>query len=144
MVKKNIIINYKMYNSRVGAEDVYDPSTMVGGKKTRAKKQGGALMNDIGNLAVPFAILLAKQGLEHMNKKKSTTPKTTTASKKTKSASAATPASKSRRKTVVGGGSCGSQCAASAPPTGGSKSIKDVQERFKKIANEIDSFLRKN
>ena len=57
-----------MYNSRVGDESIYDPSTMVGGKKTRvrssAKQQGGALMNDIGNLAVPFAILLAKPQIQ--------------------------------------------------------------------------------
>ena len=130
-----------MYNSRVGDESIYDPSTMVGGKKTRvrssAKQQGGALMNDIGNLAVPFAILLAKQGLEHMNKKSAA--KTADTKAKTTSASKTTAAS-SRRKAAVGG-SCGSQC---ATKSGGSSSIKDVQERFKKIANEIDSFLRKN
>ena len=133
-----------MYNSRVGDESIYDPSTMVGGKKTRvrssAKQQGGALMNDIGNLAVPFAILLAKQGLEHMNKKSAaktadTKAKTTSASK-----TAAAKTAASRRKAAAGG-SCGSQC---ATKSGGSSSIKDVQERFKKIANEIDSFLRKN
>ena len=134
-----------MYNSRVGDESIYDPSTMVGGKKTRvrssAKQQGGALMNDIGNLAVPFAILLAKQGLEHMNKKSAaktadTKARTASASKTT----AAKTAAASRRKAAAGG-SCGSQC---ATKSGGSSSIKDVQERFKKIANEIDSFLRKN
>lgn len=32
-------------------------------KPKTPKKQGGALVNDVKNLAVPFAILLAKEGL---------------------------------------------------------------------------------
>lgn len=89
-------------------------------KSSRSKK-GGALIDDVKNLAVPFAILLAKQGLQTMFDKKKT-PQTAQLSAKV----ASQPTS-SRRRTTAVGGSCGSACAAAAsarPVVGGSKSKK--------------------
>ena len=143
-----------MSNSRVAAEqttqeNTYDPISLSGGKG-RKKAQGGALMNDISNLAVPFAILLAKQGLQHMYKKDKLEEGKTAKSKSAKSAKEAKSAksakeTKSRRKSsvrAVSGGSCGSQCASSQQSGGNPKSIKEVQNRFKKISEDIDQFLR--
>ena len=90
--------------------------------KKSPKKKGGALMDDVKNLAVPFAILLAKQGLQTMFDKK--------ASKVEKKADSAELSVSARRKTAAGG-SCGTQCAAAAQSlTGG-----DVQNANAKNAN---------
>jgi hypothetical protein len=79
--------------------------------KKSPKKKGGALMDDVKNLAVPFAILLAKQGLQTMFDKK--------ASKVEKKADSAELSVSARRKTAAGG-SCGTQCAVAAQSmTGG-------------------------
>lgn len=116
-------------------------SSAKSSKSTKSKKQGGALVDDIKNLAVPFAILLAKQGLSTMFEKKSssTATKKPAASKKATPA-AAKPASASRRKTATGGSACTSGCGM----TGGSqKAKKAVQAQFDSIAKEIESFLHK-
>lgn len=73
-------------------------------KKGPSKKKGGALMDDVKNLAVPFAILLAKEGLSKMFSKKPAT-----AAAKPKSRSTIKVSGPARRRTVTGG-SCGSQC----------------------------------
>lgn len=96
-------------------ESEYLPPSMTGGKRRVAKKKpltkkdsikskpvkkgkkGGSLMDDVKNLAVPFAILLAKQGLTQMFAKKG--------KKSSSDIKASVPA---RRRTV--GGSCGAQC----------------------------------
>jgi hypothetical protein len=80
------------------------------GKKPAAKKttkKGGALMDDVKNLAVPFAILLAKQGLQSMFDKK----KAKKGGEVELSASSASKVSSQRRRSTIAGGSCGSQCA---------------------------------
>lgn len=113
------------------------------------KKKGGALAEDLQNLAVPFAILLAKEGLENMFKEKKTKAK--------KAAPSAAP--KKRRGSIAGGGntdvidvvntggSCGSSCAlgdiATSKKKGGSKKSQDVKEQFNTIAREIQRFLDK-
>lgn len=74
------------------------------GKKT---KKGGALMDDVKNLAVPFAILLAKQGLQSMFDKK----KAKKGGEVELSASSASKVASQRRRSTIAGGSCGSQCA---------------------------------
>lgn len=128
-----------------------------------AKKQGGALMDDVKNLAVPFAILLAKQGLQSMFD-------SSKASKSVGASARATPASgksveleasSSRRRAAAVGGSCGSACAQAAMPAltqsagkkksqkprkGGaeeSASAATVKTRFEKLSKEIDEFLAK-
>lgn len=107
-------------------------------KSSKSKKQGGALVDDIKNLAVPFAILLAKQGLSTMFEKKSSTDKTKKPA--AKKATAEKPSSTSRRKSVTGGGACTSGCGM----TGGSqKSKKNIQYQFNNIAQEIENFLQK-
>jgi hypothetical protein len=117
------------------------------GKKGKGKgkgKKGGALMDDLQNLAVPFAILLAKQGLESMfssNEKD--------ASKKTK---------------TMKGGDCGCSGTAippvGAPITGGSTNLpkkslaggsakpqkagkKAITQKFMSLTETIDNFLQK-
>jgi len=93
--------------------DMPPAQPMTGGKKARRVtkkpcKKGGALLDDVKNLAVPFAILLAKQGLTQMfeknRKKAAATPAVRRPAVELK---ASVP---SRRRTVAGG-SCGSQCA---------------------------------
>ena len=96
------------------------------GKKADAKKspvgkkaKGGALVEEIKGLAVPFAILLAKQGLDGMFNKKT--------EKKAASASA-----KRSVKSAKGGSGC-SSCAKVA---GGAP-----KNRYAQLSAEIDKFL---
>lgn len=93
--------------------------------KSKVSKKGGALMSDVQNLAVPFAILLAKEGLSKMFKddKKSVAPKT------------ASKASSLRRRSTMAGGSCNLGCAAQ---TGG-----QAAKQLFQLQQEIDSFLEK-
>lgn len=106
----------------------------------KSNKSGGAFMDDVKSLAVPFAILLAKQGLEAMTSNKDSpqskaSTKTTTAKK---------PSSLRRRSTALSGGGC-SACSANLPVTGGSRSTnaRKIQDSFSKIAEDIDKFLTK-
>ena len=101
--------------------------------KPAAKKKGGSLAEDIKSLAVPFAILLAKEGLDTMFNGKNKSAKA--------SMSASKPAS-GRKKTAVGGqkgGACGS-CSTNLPTVGGGAREKS---RYASLANDIDMFLRK-
>jgi len=116
----------------------------IGGKKVKRVRKaikGGDMLSDIGNLSVPFAILLAKQGLESMfhNKEK--------IKKKTKDIKEKIKGKLTKSKK---GGNCGSTCSASISPlTGGNKEetntlrSKQVKDRFIKLSNEIDNFLMK-
>lgn len=97
-------------------------------QKTSAKK-GGAIVDDVKNLAVPFAILLAKEGLSKMFKGD------TKKSSKSMSASSASKPTSSRRRTTLSGGSCNLGCTAL---TGG-QATKQLFE----LQNEIDRFLEK-
>lgn len=106
----------------------------------QSKKTGGALVDDIKNLAVPFAILLAKEGLENMFKKKADK-----AEKTAKTASAKKASSTARRRTISGGAACASGCGM----TGGRKQQKQtagnkVAQEFESIAKEINEFLAKH
>ena len=78
-------------------------------KVKKVVKKGGSLASDLQNLAVPFAILLAKQGLESMfsNEKKG---KSSSPNKKSKSKSV---------KTVQKGGDCGCSGVTPLPMMGG-------------------------
>ena len=95
-------------------------------------KKGGAFVNDVKNLAVPFAILLAKEGLtKYFKDEKAPEKKASTAAKNSsKSASS----SMTRRRTMAGG-SCNLGCGAL---TGGAaaKQLFALQE-------QIDNFLEK-
>ena len=111
-----------------------------GAKPAKGKgkgKKGGALMDDIKNLAVPFAILLAKQGLEGMfSSKKSATAKAS-------ASTGATGAIKNRKKTMTGG-SCG--CAANKQDGGKAKkggASKSSKKSNMSLTESIDNFLRK-
>jgi hypothetical protein len=108
------------------------PAAKPAAKKPAAKKpagkKGGSLAHELKSLAVPFAILLAKQGLDGMfDSKKSSSKKAIEAT-----------SSSSKRKAAVGGG-C-SSCATPPPMAGGSKSGKS---RYAQLAKEIDEFLSK-
>lgn len=134
------------------------------------QKQGGSLVADIQNLAVPFAILLAKQGLESVFSKskpeKPSSAKKTSKPRKTTPA-AAKPKSATRRRTMTGGedpvmqnagksvsgakmagGACTS-AAACGGLKGGTNSCSrskqggNVGAQFNQIANEIKSFMNK-
>jgi hypothetical protein len=97
-------------------------------KKSQSAKKGGAIVNDVKNLAVPFAILLAKEGLSKMFK-------ADTKPSKSLSASSAKKATSSRRRTTQSGGSCNLGCTAQ---TGG-QAAKQLFE----LQTEIDRFLEK-
>lgn len=98
-------------------------------KKKQSAKKGGAIVDDVKNLAVPFAILLAKEGLAKMFKADAKKP-----SKSLSASSAAKPTS-SRRRTTQSGGSCNLGCTAQ---TGG-QAAKQLFE----LQTEIDRFLEK-
>lgn len=98
-------------------------------KKKQSSKKGGAIVDDVKNLAVPFAILLAKEGLSKMFKADAKKP-----SKSLSASSAAKPTS-SRRRTTQSGGSCNLGCTAQ---TGG-QAAKQLFE----LQTEIDRFLEK-
>ena len=94
----------------------------------KKSKKGGALVEDIKNLAVPFAILLAKQGLEGMFDKKKK------AAEKPAAAISARKSTATRTRAAVGG--CGS-CAPVAKVGGASKK----GSRYAELSREIDRFL---
>ncbi len=112
-------------------------------KKTLGKK-GGALIDDVKNLAVPFAILLAKQGLKNLFDKKEEKPKKKTDKKKAApAAKASKPASTKRRTSIAGGSACTAGCGMSGGTTGKSKRGASIQTQFDSIAREIEQFLQK-
>lgn len=141
-----------------GARRSTSKSKAQSSKKTTSKSskgakgvKGGALMDDVKNLAVPFAILLAKQGLESIFAKKEKESNTNAKSAKPASNAKAPQAQvTARRKTAMGGGSCGSACAAAAQSGGrrassaaASSANQKVEARFAKLSKEIDNFLAK-
>lgn len=99
----------------------------VGGKKskkntkttktTKKSHKGGDLMSDLKNLAVPFAILLAKQSVEKMS-----------SDKKTKTSKSP---EMSRRKSIAGGSS---QIISNS---------QQVKKNFSKLAEDINQFFKK-
>lgn len=98
--------------------------------KSKVSKKGGALIQDVQNLAVPFAILLAKEGLSKMFKDEKKASLSSKTSSKT-----ASKTSSLRRRSTMNGGSCNLGCAAQ---TGG-QAAKQLFE----LQKEIDSFLEK-
>lgn len=99
--------------------------------KSKQSKKGGSFVGDVQNLAVPFAILLAKEGLSKVFKKDD---KTTKASSTLSATSASKPKS-TRRRSTLSGGSCNLGCGAM---TGG----RAARELFQ-LQREIDNFLEK-
>jgi hypothetical protein len=100
-------------------------------KKTSTKK-GGAIVDDVKTLAVPFAILLAKEGLGKLFKDGKTDKKTKSPSASVKSASKP---SSLRRRSTLSGGSCNLGCAAQS----GGQAAKELFQ----LQHEIDRFLEK-
>lgn len=103
-------------------------------KKTAPKsksvpKKGGAIMQDVKNLAVPFAILLAKEGLTKMFPKDSKKSANTSVSP-----SSASKPNSSRRRSTMSGGSCNMGCGM----TGGAAAKQLFQ-----LQKDIDMFLEK-
>jgi hypothetical protein len=93
-------------------------------KSTKSQKKGGALADDVANLAVPFAILLAKYGLDKFYDKKE--KKVTEKSKKKPSTAAKLP----RRKSIAGG-----DCSTGACSKKGGN--------LANVSKQIDDFLNK-
>jgi hypothetical protein len=121
-----------------------------GGKKSskksskKSKAKGGSLVSDLSNLAVPFAILLAKQGLESMFDSKKTAKTLKKSSLKG-----------GKTDTFVGspleGGDCGCGATPSAPAPammGGKKTNKkkkggETSKQSLSLNDQIDNFLSK-
>lgn len=93
-------------------------------------KKGGAIVDDVKTLAVPFAILLAKEGLNKLFKEK----KSATSSLSPKAA--ASPSS-TRRRSTLSGGSCNLGCG-----VGGQMGGAAARELFN-LQKSIDNFLQK-
>lgn len=121
--------------------------------------KGGTVVDDIKNLAVPFAILLAKQGIQTFFQNKSgdvgiaASPKKSVQNANNSITASARPsASKSAQQTGKGltvpkvpkrGGSC-SACQASTSMTGGSKQdASALKKNYESLAKKIDDFLSK-
>jgi hypothetical protein len=98
-------------------------------KKAPKAKKGGALVDDMKNLAVPFAILLAKYGIESMTDKSKDKPV-----KKSKGGDC---------KTCSHQGPDGDLDKKKKAPKKGGKADQDMKKRFTQVANEIDAFLAK-
>jgi hypothetical protein len=105
-------------------------SSKTSAKRSQSSKKGGSFVGDVQNLAVPFAILLAKEGLSKVFKK---TDKTGTSS--SLSAKSASQPKSTRRRSTLSGGSCNLGCGAM---TGG----RAARELFQ-LQKEIDNFLEK-
>jgi hypothetical protein len=104
-------------------------------KQSKSQKDGGAFVTDVKNLAVPFAILLAKEGVsKYFKGEKTADKKKTPSSSKTSSSNASKSSSASRRRTMAGG-SCNLGCGAL---TGGAAGKQLVQ-----LQQQIDNFLEK-
>lgn len=102
--------------------------------KSAKSKKGGSFVGDVQNLAVPFAILLAKEGLSKVFKKDAKDTKSTKSTSSLSAKSASRPAS-TRRRSTLSGGSCNLGCGAL---TGG----RAARELFQ-LQKEIDHFLEK-
>lgn len=112
--------------------------------------KGGSLMNDVGDLAIPFALLLAKKGLDKLSESKNRASNASKPKPK-KSPKAKSPKAKkvrkapaSTRKSQKGGDSGCSLCAA-ATIGGGvhdeSGSRKHVMLEFQRLTTELRSLL---
>lgn len=125
---------------------------MAGGKKSRSQKtvssgkkqqqqqqkKGGAVVDDIKNLAVPFAILLAKQGIQSLFDKKSSESVGISASPK-KSVK-----SKSSSRKQEGGScvTCQGKTAGGAAPSKQGRTTS-LKKNYVSLAKKIDEFLSK-
>ncbi len=113
-------------------------------KKPAAPKKGGdALSEQLTGLAVPFAFLLAKQGLEAMKSKpKSTTPKKKISPRRRASLAGgdaeAAPSALSGGKKSKTGGNC-STCNRASMIGGAAHSLRNLE----KLRKNIDNFLSK-
>lgn len=108
------------------------------------KKKGGALIDDVKNLAVPFAILLAKQGLQNLfDKKEDKKPKKKSTDEKKAKPSAKKPASSKRRTSIAGGSACTAGCGMAGGSASRGKKAASIQTQFDSIAREIEQFLQK-
>lgn len=95
-------------------------------KKTSKAKKGGALVDDMKNLAVPFAILLAKYGIESMTDKSKDKPTKKSKGGECKTCTQGGDLDKKKKTTKKGG-----------------KAGEEMKKRFTQVANEIDAFLAK-
>lgn len=127
-------------------------SKKVGGTTSkRTTKKGGGLVEDIQKLAVPFAILLAKQGVQAMFEKENvqqTNGNVAVASpanavKNAKNANAKkSPAKGGYKKKQAGGSGC-TACEMLPPMNGGSKrgGTNDIKKKYNELASRIENFL---
>lgn len=135
----------KSSKTKKGGECSLCDTDKTGGKKTKKPKaKGGSLVSDLSNLAVPFAILLAKQGLASMFDSKKTAKTLKKSSLKG-----------GHTNTVVGSSLEGGDCGCGAPPSpamiGGkknkskSKSKKggEISKKVLSLSAQIDNFLNK-
>jgi hypothetical protein len=120
-----------------------DAPDMMPKKRVSKKKdaKGGSLMSDVRNLAVPFAILLAKQGLDSMFEKKKVKKG---GNEEGLGPDEAMRIRSERRRSTIAGGSCGSQCAAVsefANMTGGRR-MRNLNRPFNmRGGNEEEDFF---
>lgn len=169
MSDKNSFDNFLEKNSKTSKTT----SRKSGGSKYRStKKDGGALVDDIKNLAVPFAILLAKQGIQSMYERKEpsenvaySSPENSSKNSNTKDANTknVNTAKGGRQPKKQKGGEC-PVCQEVIPPVeqppvepvisggskvsrrrkGGSSSEESIKYKYSELAERIERFLAKH
>lgn len=98
-------------------------------KSKSAQKQGGAIVQDLQNLAVPFGILLAKKGLDMAVEKKANNAKPAqaqNASQTAKANNAPAQTAKNTKQNAKSGGAA-----------------KSVRKEMDALSNEIERYLKK-
>jgi hypothetical protein len=114
-------------------------------------QDGGNIINDVKHLAIPFGLLLAKNGIEYlMGKSESATGKTKTVVKPKKKSSAPKPKPKQNiRKRQSGGNQDSNERAAQGPPgpvQGGAKydhMVSSLVNLRNEISGLLDNYNRK-
>lgn len=120
----------------------------TGGNQKLARRPpavaGGSLSEDLQNLAVPFAILLAKQGIETMfidrKKQNAETVSAKSAIKSTGTKKTAT--KKTKKASPQSGGSCGCTAAITPMAGGAKKGAKKTGGSLSSLSAAVDHFIR--
>jgi hypothetical protein len=104
--------------------------------KTKSSKNGGALLNDVQNLVVPFGLILAEKGLRQLAKDSKKKVAKTEIKEGQKAAVGGVPAKKGKKKPTEG--------AKKVNKKKGGSAVESLHNEFSKLSNEIDNFLAKH
>lgn len=100
---------------------------------TKTTKKGGALMNDVKNIVVPFGLILAEKGLRQLSKDDKKSKKEALKSE-----------IKDGQKAAVGGKKAAKKPVKKDTKKKGGSPVQSLHNEFSKLSNEIDNFLAKH